>query len=140
MVILFKLPILESDVAALLRDQSGLLHEGGGTGKNMILDWFGGEILGKQYYHVVGNNKELYGDFNSLFEGKLLVFVKEASGRDNFENNDYLKSKITSKKMSVNKKMVANYIVNDYARYIVNDYYLPLTIVILCLLVWATGV
>jgi hypothetical protein len=65
----------------------------------------------------VGNNKELYADFNSPFEGKLLIMVEEANSADNHCNNDYLKSKITSKKMNVNKKNVSQYTVNDYANY-----------------------
>ena len=47
-----------------------------------------------------------------------MVFVEEASGKDNHANTDHLKSKITSKKMNVNKKCVAQYKVNDYCRYI----------------------
>jgi hypothetical protein len=82
-----------------------------------VLEWFGNEILGSEYVHIVGDNKELYGNFNSSFEGKLLVFVEEACGRDNHSNSDTLKSKITNKKMNVNKKCVAQYTVFDYARY-----------------------
>ena len=44
----------------------------------------------------------MYGDFNSQFEGKLLVIVEEASSKENHGNNDILKSKITSKKINVN--------------------------------------
>ena len=76
-------PHIKSEVAPLIRVEGGLLIEGGGTGKNLIFEWFGNEILGEDYLHVVGDNKELYTPFNSLFEGKLLVFVEEASGKDN---------------------------------------------------------
>lgn len=110
-------PDKKSDIAVLIRDMGGLVIQGGGTGKNLVLEWFGNEILGSEYVHIVGDNRELYGNFNSSFEGKLLVFVEEACGRDNHSNSDTLKSKITNKKMNVNKKCVAQYTVFDYARY-----------------------
>jgi hypothetical protein len=111
-------PHIKSENAILIRDMGGLLIEGGGTGKNLAFEYFGNEIIGEDYCHVIGDNKELYTQFNSLLEGKLLVFVEEAGGKDNFENTDFLKSKITSKKINVNKKMVAQYKANDYSRYI----------------------
>jgi len=110
-------PDKKGEVAILIRDQGGLVIEGGGTGKNLLFEWFGNEIIGSEYIHIVGDNKELYGNFNSPFEGKLLVFVEEACGKDNHTNTDLLKSKITNKKMSVNKKCVAQYTIDDYARY-----------------------
>ena len=111
-------PHIKSEIAPLIRDEGGLILEGGGTGKNIGFEWFGNEILGEEYLHVVGDNKELYTPFNSLFEGKLLVFVEEASGQDNHANADALKAKITSKTINVNKKMVAQYKTRDYTRYV----------------------
>jgi len=111
-------PHKKSDVATLIRDTCGLLNEGGGTGKNLFMEWFGNEILGEEYFYVVRNNKELYGDFNSMFEGKLLILVEEANSKDNHNNNDYLKSKITSKKQSINKKNVVQYEIRDYSRFL----------------------
>jgi hypothetical protein len=111
-------PHQKSEIAQVIRDMGGLLIEGGGTGKNFFVEWFGREILGEDYFVVVGDNKELYSSFNSLFEAKLLVFVEEASGKENHSNTDTLKSKITNKKTNVNKKCVAQYKVNDYSRYL----------------------
>lgn len=111
-------PHKKSEIAILLRDEGDLFNEGGGTGKNLMIEFFGYEILGEDYCVVVGDNKELYTNFNSLFEAKLLVFVEEACSKDNHSNNDFLKSKITSKKSNINKKMVAQYSVNDYSNYI----------------------
>jgi hypothetical protein len=96
----------------------GLLFEGGGTGKNLFFDWLGRKILGSDYYCVVGDNSMLYGQFNSVFEGKLLVYVEEAAGKDNHTNTDRLQSKITSRKTIVNKKCVAEREMNCYDRYI----------------------
>ena len=111
-------PDVKSDVGLFFRDKGGMLFEGGGTGKNLKLDWFGNKILGEQYYLVVDDNSLLYGAFNSVFEGKLLVFVEEAAGKDNHNNGDVLKSKITKKRGAIKKKMIAEYVVNDYARFI----------------------
>lgn len=111
-------PNVKTEIAPLLRDMGGLFVEGGGTGKNMLIDWFGYEILGDKLYSVIGNNEELYDKFTSQFEGKLLIFVEEAHGNSNFGNKDYLKSQITSKKQTVNKKNVAKYDSNDYRNYI----------------------
>ena len=114
---LFQNPDVKSDTSILFRDMGGLLFEGGGTGKNLFFDWIGRKILGSDYYVVVGDNSTLYSSFNSVFEGKLLVFVEEAAGKDNHSNTDRLQSKITSRKTIVNKKCVAEREMNDYARY-----------------------
>ena len=111
-------PDRKSETSILIRDQGNLLMEGGGTGKNVLLEFFGYQILGEQYSIIVGDNREMFSSFNSMFEGKLLVFVEEASGKDNHSNNDMLKSKITSKTTNINKKSVAQYSVNDYSNYI----------------------
>jgi len=111
-------PDIKSDVGLFFRDKGGLLFEGGGTGKNVKMDWFGNKILGEQYYLVVDDNSLLYGTFNSVFEGKLLIFVEEAAGKDNHSNSDVLKSKITKKRGAIKKKMIAEYVVNDYARFL----------------------
>lgn len=111
-------PDVKTGVAVLIRDIGGLFKESGGLGKNLIFEWFGNEILGEKYFVVVGDNRELYGSFNSLFEAKLLTLVEEASGKENHMNNDMLKSKITSKKTNINKKTIAQYEVADYNRFI----------------------
>jgi len=111
-------PETKSEVGCLFRDKGGLLFEGGGTGKNFYMDFFGRQILGDQYYICVDDNSILYGAFNSVFEGKLLVFVEETDGKDNHGNADKLKSKITKHKAPIKRKMIAEYEVNDYARWV----------------------
>lgn len=111
-------PTRKAEISILFRDMDKLLTEGGGTGKNLFIEWFGNEFIGSDYFHVVTNNAELYGDFNSVFEGKLLVFVEEASGKDNHSNHDVLKGRITSKKTTINRQNVAQYTVRDYTNFI----------------------
>jgi hypothetical protein len=111
-------PDIKSEMSIVLRDMGGYLYEGGGTGKNTFIDWFLSEILGKDLYSVVNNNDELYSPFNGIYEGKLLVFVEEASSMSNHRNNDYMKSKITAKEVQINKKGINQYSVRDYCRYL----------------------
>jgi hypothetical protein len=111
-------PGRKSEVAALIRDMGNLLDEGGGTGKNLFIEFIMNHIIGDEYCIVVGDNKELYGNFNSQFEGKLLVLVEEASGKDNPANNNILKSRITCKTNNINKKYASQYKVQDYSNYI----------------------
>jgi len=108
-------PTQKCEIAILLRDEGDLLNEGGGTGKNKIFDWIGEEIFGEEYYYVVGDNRELYGPFNSQFEGKLFIMVEEASSKENHFNHDILKSQITAKYTNVNKKCVASYRTRNFA-------------------------
>jgi hypothetical protein len=67
----------KSEVALLLRDQGTLTTCGGGTGKNLFFEWFGNKILGEKYFITVGNNSDLFDNFNGLFENKLLVIEHE---------------------------------------------------------------
>lgn len=111
-------PYLKTQVSLLFRDQAGLLSEGGGTGKNQFFERLCANLIGEKYAYFVDDNAELYNSFNSLFEGKLMVFVEEASGKANHQNSDTLKSKISKKKTNVNKKSIAQYTVNDYCNFI----------------------
>ena len=112
---LFQHPEVKTKVNMLFRDMGSLLREGGGTGKNLAWDFIG-SLLGSKYYHVVSDNSTLYGDFNSMFEGKLLIFIEEMDGKDNHKNNDKLKSMTTMNRRTINKKGVAQYDVGEYAR------------------------
>jgi uncharacterized protein YozE (UPF0346 family) len=103
--------------AVLIRDMDRLFSFGGGTGKNLFIDFFGNKILGKKYYHVVSDNSELYDSFNTEFQGKLLIFVEEASGKDNFGNNGVMKSKITKNEIRINGKSQNHYNVKDYSNW-----------------------
>jgi hypothetical protein len=111
-------PHIKTEVGILLRDQGNLLNEGGGTGKNQFFERIASKLIGDKYSYFIDDNNDIYNSFNSLFEGKLLVFVDEAGGKENHQNSETLKSKITKKKLNVNKKMVSQYTVNDYSNFI----------------------
>jgi hypothetical protein len=108
----------KSEVALLLRDQGTLTTCGGGTGKNLFFEWFGNKILGEKYFITVGNNSDLFDNFNGLFENKLLVFVEEAKSDDNNKNIDYLKSQITGKKSKTERKGVDSYSTKNFTNYV----------------------
>lgn len=112
-------PDQKCGISPLFRDEAGMLKKAGGTGKNVFFDdLISKNIIGNNYCVNVSNNAELYGNFNSMFENKLFVFIEEASGKENHCNVDVMKANITRKKMVVKKKCVAEYEINDYANYI----------------------
>lgn len=111
-------PSIKSQVAIVLRDESQLLKEGGGTGKNIFIEWFAKEILGEDYFAIVSNNTELFNPFNEHLEHKLLVFVEEAQAKANGKEIDHLKAMVTRKLMTVNRKGVPKYEQYDFIRYI----------------------
>ena len=111
-------PAQKSHVGIFFRDMGGLLFEGGGTGKNMFLDWIGNKIIGEEWYLMISNNTDLYGTFNGMLEGKLLCVIEEASGRDNHKFVDLLKAKITAETTLINKKGINQYRVRDFTRFV----------------------
>lgn len=111
-------PSKKTEHAPLLRDQGSAIDAGGGTGKNLLLEFYGKKILGSRYFLVIASNKELYNSFNSLLEGKLFVLVEEANCTDNHTNPDSLKSYITRTTLCVNRKGIPQYVVDDHINYI----------------------
>ena len=107
-------PGVKTEIGVLLRDESGFLAPGGGTGKNLFFEWFARKFFGDRYVAVIQDNATMYDKFNSIFEGKMLVIVEEASGRDNHANLNSLQAIITSKTLTVNRKGVSQYTVKDY--------------------------
>ena len=66
-----------------------------GAGKDTIFNWFGNNILGKEYYINEDNVELIFGKFNSCIENKILVVINEASGKDTFTINEKIKNAIT---------------------------------------------
>lgn len=115
---LIQTPSKKSETALVLRDESQLLKEGGGTGKNMFLEWFASTVLGEDYFAIVSNNNELFNPFNEHLEHKLLVFVEEAQAKANGKEIDQLKAMITRKVQTINRKGVPKYEQYDFTRYV----------------------
>lgn len=115
---IIKDPMNKSMVTPMIRDEGNWLIMGGGTGKTTFMDWIMSKVIGEKYCYTLSNNADLYGSFNGFMEGKLLIAVEEVNGDSNFKNSDVLKAKLTQKKITVNKKSIEAYSVNDYSRHI----------------------
>jgi hypothetical protein len=111
-------PWRKAETTLLFRDMTRFLKSGGGTGKNVFVEWFGNTILGEDYFVVFGVNALLFDPFNELLENKLLVLIEEASGKDNGREDNTLKSNITSKTKQINRKFQPKYTQKDYTSYI----------------------
>jgi len=106
---IIRTPGIKSEMSVVLRDIHQFLKYGGGTGKNLFMDWFGIQVVGADYYAVIANNAELFNPFNEHLEHKLLVYIAEASRKDNAKDFDHLKEMITGKERWVNRKGVPKY-------------------------------
>ena len=75
-----------------------------GTGKDTILNWFGNNILGADYYFNEDSIDLLFGRFNSCMENKILCVLNEASGKDTFILNEKIKNAITRNINTIERK------------------------------------
>lgn len=80
-----------------------------GAGKDSIFNWFGNNILGKEYYMNEDNIELIFGKFNSCIENKILVVINEASGKDTFTINEKIKNAITRDKNIIEHKGLKPY-------------------------------
>jgi hypothetical protein len=89
-----------------------------GTGKNIFTDWVGSKILGKKYYFTSEKADDIFGTFAEGLKNKLLVNLNETSGKDTFELSESIKSKITDKTITYQKKYMSTIVINNYSRFI----------------------
>lgn len=89
-----------------------------GAGKNIFIDWFGKEILGKKYYYTTADIETLVGKFAPGFKNKLLVNLDETSGKDTFQNSEKIKNKITCDTTEYEQKGHDKIVLKNYARII----------------------
>jgi len=88
-----------------------------GDGKNVFLDIFK-NIVGIKYFSELESAKQLF-DTHSCFEKeKLFICVNEAKGKDNHENSDILKSRITTETLFINPKNIQTFQIDNYCDYI----------------------
>ena len=90
-----------------------------GGGKGIILKLMAA-IIGDNHYSQNSNANHIFGDFNGLLEGKVLINLDEAfwGGDKKLEGN--IKNKITEDKQSINKKNINHYNINDFCNYIIS--------------------
>ena len=87
-----------------------------GMGKNQLFsDLIGKSLIGDEYYLFTAKpHKDIFGNFNSLTESKLLMCLDEANGEETKAFYEELKSMTTNTKQNINKKHQAQYEQNSY--------------------------
>lgn len=87
-----------------------------GAGKDTSVNLFE-NMIGKEYVLRLESINDLFKDFNSLQEGKLIVVVNEICDKAiSLEIHNKLKDWISKLYINVNKKFIKQYTVENYAR------------------------
>lgn len=90
-----------------------------GLGKDMIFNNFMCNLIGEWNHLMVKNLDELLGNFNSLLEAKLVVYISELQKEyQSTKGMAQLRALITNGRITIENKGVNSYVVNDYARYV----------------------
>lgn len=100
-----------------------ILYGEEGDGKNRFFDIFK-KIVGKKYFTELESGKQLFNTHSCIEKEKLLICVNEAKGKDNYENSDILKSRITTETLLINPKGIQEYEIDNFCDYIMttNNY------------------
>ena len=94
-----------------------ILYGEEGDGKNRLFDIFK-NIFGNKYFTELESAKQLFGAHSCIEKEKLFICVNEAKGKDNYENSDILKARITTDKIIVNPKGIQEFQISNYCDYI----------------------
>jgi len=89
-----------------------------GVGKDTFFNWFGNNIIGKEYFFNEDNLELVFGKFNSCIENKILIILNEASGKDTFIINEKIKNAITREYNVIEHKGLKPYEIINTNRYI----------------------
>ena len=88
-----------------------------GVGKNVFFELFGEKVLGQDYLLSTANIDHILGRF-PLINQKILVLMDEVNGKDSFLANDKIKSFITSKRITYERKGIDGVDINNCSRMI----------------------
>ena len=91
-----------------------VLHSIEGVGKSFILDMIG-KIIGNEYYISTSNMKHILGEFNGDAEARILVNLNETGMWYDKKIVGSFKEFITDSRISINKKCVQSYTIDNYA-------------------------
>ena len=111
-------PHIKSGVMLCLKSKQG-------AGKGIVLEFLH-KIIGEAHYCQNSNANSLFGNFNGVLEGKILVNLDEAFWGGDKALEGQVKNKVTEKKQYINKKNKEEYCVDDYSNYIIttnNDWF-----------------
>lgn len=89
-----------------------------GTGKDLLVEFLA-NMIGNNLYLGIGKMADLFSNFNSNHQGKLLVRINEISDKGiQFEKHDELKNLITATKVRIESKGIDAYEHEHFSRYI----------------------
>jgi len=94
-----------------------ILYGEEGDGKNRLLDIFK-NIVGEKYFTELESGKQLFSPHSTIEKEKLFICVNEAKGKDNYENADILKARITTPTLLINPKGIQEFQINNYCDYL----------------------
>lgn len=72
-----------------------------GCGKDTLFNWFGNNILGSKYYLNESKINNIFGNFNSSINNKILVVVNETDKKDTIDLKSIIKNEITREKNNI---------------------------------------
>ena len=107
---LVQYPSRKTEVCLLLQGLQG-------SGKSFFAEIMMEKILGEARIFITSKTDKVFGKFSDL-QGKLLVVLNEASGKDTHEIADTIKDNITAHKIQNEKKGIDIVEVIDYCNYI----------------------
>ena len=89
-----------------------------GAGKDLFFNYFGHQILGRNYYQNIEDTNLLFGQFNSTLENKILIVLNETSGKNTFQINEKIKYAITTDINTIEHKGLKPYNNTNHTAYI----------------------
>lgn len=101
------------------RPDTALFIRGGrGTGKSSIFEHIR-EMMGFKYVAWTSDSEQIFGRFNSLIEGKILLVLDEGLWSGDKKTESKLKDLITRRDVNIERKGFEPYSVDNYSRVIV---------------------
>jgi len=89
-----------------------------GSGKDTLFDFIGNFIIGNTYYYNYNKTQQLFEKHDASRANKVLVKLEEANKMVCYENDDILKSFITSETQEFNPKNDKKFTVQNFNRFV----------------------
>ena len=102
----------------LLTNTAILFKSNAGSGKDTFFNWFGNDIIGRDYYFNNSKSELLFGKFNSDLENKILCILNEVSYKETIEIVEELKDRITNPVNIIQHKGLKTFTQTNHATYI----------------------
>ncbi|GBC17422.1 D5-like helicase-primase [Rhizophagus irregularis DAOM 181602=DAOM 197198] len=107
------------------------VHESPRCGKNILTDFIGERILGRENFLSTTRLEDVMGRFNAAVRAKKLIILNECdmSGKEWHGANNRLKSLITEPYISIEEKGIDVKVIDDFAGYmILSNHAMPIRI------------